>query len=188
MNIIGSLYVSNGMSAGNSQNEARVQALSKIFEHHIKNRIIVERISLPVIPEQVMKLYSGVAEAVAKLVEEGFAIFCFDASLGGKYPVLCVVLFNPNNGTYFASLGAHPDFRVTLEHTVTELLQGHSLQDLDVFNTPTFDDNEVVEQTNLKNHFINSSGLISWDLFKKNADYPFLDWNFKDNTTEHLLV
>ena len=81
-----------------------------------------------------MKRYPGVAEAVAKLlVEEGFAIFCFDASLGGKYPVLCVVLFNPNNGTCFASFGTHPDFGVALERTVTELLQGRSLQDLDVF-------------------------------------------------------
>lgn len=38
MNIIGNLYVSNGMSAGNSQNEARVQALSEIFVCHIKCR------------------------------------------------------------------------------------------------------------------------------------------------------
>ncbi|MEX0632975.1 hypothetical protein M8494_16445 [Serratia ureilytica] len=31
----------------------------------------------------------------------------YDASLSGNYPVICVVLFNPTNGTCFASFGAH---------------------------------------------------------------------------------
>ena len=45
MNIIGNLYVSNGMSAGNTRNEARVQGLSEVFERYVKNRIIAESIS-----------------------------------------------------------------------------------------------------------------------------------------------
>lgn len=36
MNIIGNLYVSNGMSAGNTANEARVQGLSEVFERYVK--------------------------------------------------------------------------------------------------------------------------------------------------------
>lgn len=133
MNIVGNLYVSNGMSAGNTANEARVQALSEVFERHIKNRIIAESISLPEIPAEVMARYPGVVESINKLEAEGFPIFAYDGSLGGKYPVICVVLFNPTNGTCFASFGAHPDFGVALERTVTELLQGRSLKDLDVF-------------------------------------------------------
>lgn len=73
--------------------------------------------------------YHGVVESIAKLEAEGFPIFAYDGSLGGKYPVICVVLFNPTNGTCFASFGAHPDFGVALERTVTELLQGRSLKD-----------------------------------------------------------
>lgn len=183
MNIIGNLYVSNGMSAGNTANEARVQGLSEVFERYIKNRIIAESISLPAIPDAVMQRYPGVVEAIARLEAEGFPIFVYDASLGGKYPVICVVLFNPANGTCFASFGAHPDFGVALERTVTELLQGRSLKDLDVFTPPTFDDEEVAEHANLETHFIDSSGLISWDLFKETADYPFVDWKF-DGTTQ----
>lgn len=94
--------------------------------------------------------YPDVVEAIAKLEEEGFPILSYDASLGGNYPVICVVLFNPTNGTCFASFGAHPDFGVALERTVTELLQGRSLKDLDVFTAPTFDDEEVAEHTNPK--------------------------------------
>ena len=119
---------------------------------------------------------------------EGFPIFAYDGSLGGQYPVICVVLFNPANGTCFASFGAHPDFGVALERTVTELLQGRGLKDLDVFTPPTFDDEEVAEHTNLETHFIDSSGLISWDLFKQDADYPFVDWNFSGTTEEEFAT
>lgn len=188
MNIVGNLYVSNGMSAGNTRNEARVQGLSEVFERHIKNRIIAESISLPEIPQEVLARYPGVVEAIAKLEAEGFPIFAYDGSLGGKYPVICVVLFNPANGTCFASFGAHPDFGVALERTVTELLQGRGLKDLDVFTPPTFDDEEVAEHANLETHFIDSSGLISWDLFKQDADYPFVDWSFAGTTEEEFAT
>ena len=75
-----------------------------------------------------MDRYPSIQASIAKLEEEGFPIYAFDASLGGKYPVICVVLLNPNNGTCFASFGAHPNFQVALERTVTELLQGRSLK------------------------------------------------------------
>lgn len=190
VNIIANLYASNGMSAGNTKNEARVQGLSEVFERYVKNRIITERISLPEIPNEVLARYPAVIEAIETLEQEGFPIFSFDASLGGQFPVICVVLFNPQNGTCFASFGAHPDFGVALERTVTELLQGRSLKDLDVFNPPSFDDEEVGDHTNLETHFIDSSGLISWDLFKKEADYAFTDWDFSGTTEEefHTLM
>ena len=137
---------------------------------------------------EVLARYPGVVESIAKLEAEGFPIFAYDGSLGGKYPVICVVLFNPTNGTCFASFGAHPDFGVALERTVTELLQGRSLKDLDVFTPPTFDDEEVAEHTNLETHFIDSSGLISWDMFKQDADYPFVDWSFAGTTEEEFAT
>ncbi|MBG6244896.1 30S ribosomal protein S12 methylthiotransferase accessory protein YcaO [Candidatus Symbiopectobacterium sp. 'North America'] len=188
MNIIGNLYVSNGMSAGNTANEARVQGLSEVFERHIKNRIIAEAISLPTIPDSVLQRYPGVVEAIATLEKEGFPILAYDASLGGNYPVICVVLFNPSNGTCFASFGAHPNFGVALERTVTELLQGRGLKDLDVFTPPSFDNDYVADHANLETHFIDSSGLISWDLFKTDADYPFVDWSFKGSTEEEFAT
>ncbi len=135
-----------------------------------------------------MARYPGVVESIAKLEAEGFPIFAYDGSLGGKYPVICVVLFNPANGTCFASFGAHPDFGVALERTVTELLQGRSLKDLDVFTPPTFDDEEVAEHANLETHFIDSSGLISRDMFKQDADYPFVDWSFSGTTEEEFAT
>ncbi len=190
MNIVANLYVSNGMSAGNTRTEARTQALSEVFERYVKNRIISEAISLPAIPDEVLARYPETQAAIGALEAEGFPIYCYDASLDGQFPVICVVLFNPRNGTCFASFGAHPRFEVALERTVTELLQGRSLKDLDVFAPPSFDNDEVADQHNLETHFIDSSGLISWDLFREQADYPFNDWDFSGTTEQefqHLL-
>lgn len=186
MNIIGNLYVSNGMSAGNNPQEAQVQAMSEIFERSVKNRILCEGISLPQIPDSVMARYPHAQEAIAALENEGFPIFAYDASLGGEFPVICVVLFNPENGSCFASFGAHPDFGVALERTVTELLQGRSLKQLDVFPEPTFDNEQVADYTNIETHFTDSSGLVSWDLFKQEADYQFVDWDFSGTTAEEF--
>ena len=149
--IIANLYVSNGNVRWQHKKMKHVcKGLSEVFERYVKNRIIAEAISLPEIPKSVMDRYPSIQASIAKLEEEGFPIYAFDASLGGKYPVICVVLLNPNNGTCFASFGAHPNFQVALERTVTELLQGRSLKDLDVFSPPSFNNDDVAEHANLK--------------------------------------
>ena len=186
VNLIANLYASNGMSAGNTRNEARVQGLSEIFERFAKNKIIAEAISLPIIPTDVINRYPEVLAAIETLENEGFPLYCFDASLGGEFPVICVVLFNPQNGTSYASFGAHPNFGVALERTVTELLQGRSLKDLDVFSPPSFDNDDVADLGNLETHFIDSSGLISWDLFNQQSDYEFVDWDFSGTTEQEF--
>ncbi|XKM13132.1 30S ribosomal protein S12 methylthiotransferase accessory factor YcaO [Orbaceae bacterium ac157xtp] len=186
VNLIANLYASNGMSAGNTQNEARVQALSEIFERYVKNYIIANAVSLPEIPSAIISRYPHIQEAINALEEEGFPIYCFDASLGGQYPVICVVLFNPQNGTSYASFGAHPNFAVAFERTVTELLQGRNLKDLDVFSPPSFNNDEVAELSNLETHFIDSSGVISWDLFNQTPDYEFVNWDFSGTTKQEF--
>lgn len=183
VNIIGNLYVSNGMSAGNTMMEARTQALSEIFERYVKNRIIAEGISLPEVPDHIVELYPRVLEAITELEKEGFIIEVKDASLGGRYPVISVLMMEPDSGRCLASFGAHPSFEVALDRTITELLQGRRLDSLDGFQTPCFDAEAVADPVNLETHFIDSSGLISYDFFKKDSDYEFVYWDF-DNSTQ----
>ncbi len=184
VNIVGNLYVSNGMSAGNTKTEARVQALSEIFERSTKNKILAEGISLPEIPREILERYPKVVEAIAELEAQGYPIICKDASLGGKFPVINVTLLNPKEGTAFASFGAHPKFQVALERTLTELLQGRSLDQLNVFSPPTFGLEDVADTLNLEAHFIDSNGLIHWNFFKATPDFAFSDWNFGGQTTQ----
>ena len=186
VNIIGNLYVSNGMSAGNTAAEARVQALSEIFERHIKNRIIAEGICLPEVPPEVLARYPKVCAAIEKLEQHGYHLRIADASLGGRYPVMSVTLINPENATVFASFGAHPSFEVALERTVTELLQGRDLDRLDGFQPPSFDLDEVADPHNLETHFIDSSGLIACDFFRQTPDHAFADWDFDAATDDEF--
>jgi len=182
VNIIANCYVSNGMSAGNTQNEARVQALSEIFERHVKNKIIAEGLCLPDIPENVIQRFPSIEKSILALESHGYHLRVSDASLGGKFPVIAVTLINPGNATVFASFGAHPCFEVALERTVTELLQGRGLDQLDGFQSPSLDLDEVADSHNLETHFIDSSGLMSYQFFNQDADYPFIDWDFDADT------
>ena len=178
VNIVANLYVSNGMSAGNTANEARVQALSEIFERAVKNRIIAEGISLPEIPTEVLARYPSIEASVRALESHGYHLRLADASLGGRYPVIAVTLINPRNASVYASFGAHPSFEVALERTVTEMLQGRGLDQLDGFQSPSLDLDEVADPHNLETHFIDSSGLLAYDFFRSTPDYPFTDWDF----------
>jgi ribosomal protein S12 methylthiotransferase accessory factor len=186
INVIGNIFVSNGMSAGNTQNEARVQGLSEVFERYVKNKIIAEGICLPEVPEAVIDRFPKIKEAIAELRGHGYGLKVADASLGGQYPVMSVTLINPKDGSVFASFGAHPSFEVALERTVTELLQGRGLDQLDVFHPPTFDLEEVASPANLEMHFIDSSGYISNDFFRSTPDYDFFDWDHDDVTADEF--
>ena len=190
VNLIGNLFVSNGMSAGNTIMEARVQCLSEIFERAVKKQIISEELSLPDIPQKVLERYPEILEGIRTLEDKGFPILVKDASLGGIYPVLCVVLLNPKTGGVFASFGAHPKFEVALERSLTELLQGRSFEGMNEMPAPTFNSFAVTEQNNIVDHFIDSTGVVSWKFFSSQSPYDFCDWDFSGTTHEefdHLM-
>ncbi|MDP3512988.1 MAG: 30S ribosomal protein S12 methylthiotransferase accessory factor YcaO [Sulfuritalea sp.] len=183
VNIIGNLYVSNGMSAGNTEMEARTQALSEILERHVKFRIISEGLCLPDVPEDVIARHPRIAAGIAGLREAGFGILVKDASLGGEYPVMNVTLLHPEDQGCFSSFGAHPRFEIALERALTELLQGRGLDALAGFPPPGFDLDEIAASPNIEIHFVDSSGIISWNFLGDSstlADFDFCDWNFSN--------
>lgn len=184
VNLIGNLYVSNGMSAGNTLMEARTQALAEIFERDIKFRIIRDAICLPDVPEEVIARYPRIAAGIQGLRAAGYGILVKDASLGGKYPVMNVTLLHPEDQGCFASFGAHPRFEVALERALTELLQGRALDTLKDFPAPGFDMEEIADAQNLEIHFVDSSGVISWEFMRDKPDFEFVDWNFGTTTAE----
>lgn len=184
VNLIGNIYVSNGMSAGNTMMEARTQALAEIFERNIKNKIIAEGICLPDVPDEVIARYPRIEAGVKGLRDAGYGILVKDASLGGQYPVMNVTLLHPDDQGCFASFGAHPRFEVALERSLTELIQGRALDSLSGFVKPGFDMEEIADPQNLEIHFVDSSGVISWEFLRNQPDYEFVDWNFGTTTEE----
>ena len=177
-NLIENLFVSNGMSAGNTLAEAQVQCLSEIFERAVKREILEGEIALPDVPQDVLAKYPGILAGIAGLEAQGFPVLVKDASLGGVYPVMCVTLMNPRTGGVFASFGAHPSLEVALERSLTELLQGRSFEGLNDLPQPTFNSNAVTEPNNFVEHFIDSSGIVSWRFFSAKAHFDFVEWDF----------
>jgi ribosomal protein S12 methylthiotransferase accessory factor len=177
-NLIENLFVSNGMSAGNTLVEAQVQCLSEIFERAVKREILEGEVALPDVPPGVLAKYPAIVAGIRGLEEQGFPVLVKDASLGGVYPVMCVTLMNPRTGGVFASFGAHPSLEVALERSLTELLQGRSFEGLNDLPQPTFNSNAVTEPNNFVEHFIDSSGVVSWRFFSAKADFDFVEWDF----------
>ena len=183
-NLIENLFVSNGMSAGNNLDEAKVQCLSEIFERAIKRQIIEQEIILPDVPKDILAKYPGILAGIEELENKGFSILVKDASLGGEFPVMCVTLMNPKTGGVLASFGAHPSFEVALERSLTELLQGRSFEGLNDMPPPTFNSHALTEPGNFVGHFIDSTGVISWKFFSAKNDYEFCEWDFSGTTEE----
>ncbi|AXO88741.1 OsmC domain/YcaO domain-containing protein [Pseudomonas parafulva] len=184
-NLIENLYLSNGMSAGNTLAEAQVQCLSEIFERAVKREILEGELCLPDVPAQVLAKYPSILAGIQALEDQGFPVLVKDASLGGEFPVMCVTLMNPRTGGVFASFGAHPSFEVALERSLTELLQGRSFEGLNDLPQPTFESHALMEPNNFVEHFIDSSGVVSWRFFSAKADFEFVEWEWAgDDSTE----
>lgn len=183
-NLIENLFLSNGMSAGNNLHEAQVQCLSEIFERAVKRQIIEQELVLPNVPMSVLEKYPRILAGIKGLEEQGFPIIVKDASLGGQFPVMNVTLMNPRTGGVFASFGAHPSFEVALERSLTELLQGRSFEGLNDVPKPTFNSMAVSEPENFVEHFIDSTGVISWRFFSNKNDYEFCEWDFTAANSE----
>ncbi len=183
-NLIENLFLSNGMSAGNNLAEAQVQCLSEIFERAVKKQIITEEITLPDVPHEILEKYPSILAGIKALEDQGFPVVIKDASLGGQFPVMCVTLMNPKTGGVFASFGAHPNFEVALERSLTELLQGRSFEGLNDVPRPTFNSLAVTEPENFVDHFIDSTGVISWRFFSAQSDYDFCEWDFSGSNEE----
>ena len=177
-NLIENLFLSNGMSAGNTLVEAQVQCLSEIFERAVKREILEGELALPDVPQDVLAKYPGILAGIQGLEAQGFPVLVKDASLGGEFPVMCVTLMNPRTGGVFASFGAHPSLEVALERSLTELLQGRSFEGLNDLPQPTFEGHAVTEPNNFVEHFIDSSGVVSWRFFSAKADFEFVEWDF----------
>ncbi|GLX81905.1 OsmC domain/YcaO domain-containing protein [Thalassotalea eurytherma] len=183
-NLIENLYLSNGMSAGNNMEEAQVQCLSEIFERAIKKQIIEQELVLPDVPAEVLAKYPSIVDGIKGLEEQGFPVLVKDASLGGQFPVMCVTLMNPKTGGVFASFGAHPSLEVAIERSLTELLQGRSFEGLNDVPRPTFNSMAVQEPENFVEHFIDSTGVVSWRFFSSKHDFEFVEWDFSGTNDE----
>ena len=122
------LYGTNGGAAGNSIEEAIVQAISEIVERHHKTPVLTGKIVVPEVPEEVLQTCTIAYEIIRFLRDSGYRVIVKDCSLGTKFPVVCVCLIDTNTGKYHTHFGAHPNFEIALQRTLTESFQGKNIR------------------------------------------------------------
>lgn len=183
-NILHNLYVSNGLATGNTPAEAKVQALSEIFERYAKIEIIKNGYSLPKIPLEVIKRFPKLYTDIQSLEEEGFIIDVLDASMGGEFPVTAISLINQKENSLFVSFGCHPILEVCLERSMTELMQGRGVEDLNSFEKPSFNSETINDSFNIESHFINSDGKMNFSFLNKNSSFKYSPWKYKGSNSD----
>jgi YcaO-like protein with predicted kinase domain len=117
---------SSGMCAGNTPEEAVAQGLCEVFERHALRVVAEGRVAgLPSLPLDSLPLGSAVVRAQLEwLRAAGTEVLVKDASLGGEFPVVALVLLDRRAGTCLASFGSDPDFDIALSRCITEAFQG----------------------------------------------------------------
>ncbi len=182
--ILQNLYASNGMAAGNSVVEAKVQALSEIFERFVKIESIKKSYSLPQIPNDIIDEFSYIKDGIDTLKEKGYIIKLLDASLGGVFPVVAISLINQKSGSMILSFGSHPILEVALQRALNELLQGRDIKGFSDISRVTFDDSDVVNELNIESHFIDSNGIIGAKSLNKNRDFEYCLWDYNGKSID----
>ena len=134
---------SNGGAAGNTMEEAVVQAISEIVERYHKQRVIGEFVSLPDVPEEVLKQCVTAYKIISSLREGGIRVVVKDCSLGGRFPVICVYYIDEKTGKYHTHFGAYPIFEIALERTLTETFQGRRLDSFLINEDFVYNRNDV---------------------------------------------
>jgi len=190
INILHNLYVSNGLATGNTPTEAQVQSLSEIYERYVKIKIIRNGYSLPSFPVEIVKSFPTLYADIQALQKLGYIIEVLDASLGGVFPVTAISIINTKTSGLFVSFGCHPILEVSLQRTMTELMQGRNLDELNDFEVPTFDMDLVNDNFNIESHFIDSNGKLGFSFLNKNKSFEYNPWKYngKDTNDEHLFL
>ena len=183
-NILHNLYVSNGLATGNTPNETKVQAISEILERYVKIRIIKQGYSLPLIPQDIVESFPKLHQDIKTLESYGYIIKVLDASLDGEFPVVAISLIDTKTNGLFVSFGCHPILEVALERTMTELMQGRSLNDLSSFETPSFNSEAINDSFNIESHFINSDGKMNFLFLNKTTAFEYSPWKYRGENSD----
>jgi ribosomal protein S12 methylthiotransferase accessory factor len=175
----------NGMCAGNTEEEALVHGLAEIFERYVTREIVRNNLELPTIPISTIKTQK-IVNALEYLKRCGYTVKIKDCTLGGKYPVVGLIVLNKAKTNFQLRLGSDPVFEIALERCLTEIFQGFSLNNFHKGLLPIEWDSSV-EDINEKVEKICKDASKAFPcsvLFDKEApvciDSPFL-YNYRSN-------
>ncbi|KAB3524860.1 YcaO-like family protein [Alkaliphilus serpentinus] len=183
------MYMSNGMCGGNTYEEALVQGLSEVFERHVNKEIIKMKITPPTIPQTFLKEYPRIENMITQIERSGnFQVIVKDCSLNEGYPVIGVVFINKDDQSYFVKFGSHPMIEISIERTLTELLQGQDIRKMMGVKEYSYKSKIEDEYNNIMGILVNGSGYYPKELFSTKFSYEFTGYeDLQVTSNKHLL-
>lgn len=181
-------YGSNGMASGNTKEEALVEGISEIIERYVQQQTVINKLTLPNIPDSYINRFPSIKQIWAKLkLQDKYKVYLKDASLGGKWPVVALVIINKQTSNYGIAFGAHPNFEIAAQRTFTEATQNITLENFS--NLHAFYDKEIELESPDYFYNITSYGLKSYpfDFLKKKPSFDFNIFHNKSTNNKKLL-
>lgn len=174
-------YESNGMSAGNTPEEALVQGISECLERYANKEVLTNDIVPPTIPRKYIREIFPQQHSIIQDIEknEKYEIIVKDCSLGEKLPVIAAILIDKERNSYFVKFGAHPILEIALERCLTELMQGKDLDTFLGFSFFEYGSDLYKRKSNLESIFSTGSGLYPSHFFSDEFSYQFQEFSFK---------
>lgn len=183
------VYGSNGYSAGNTPEEAIVQAVSELVERHHQHYALLEGITLPDVPEEVLRRYEVAYRIISYIRDKGFRVIIKDCSLGKKFPVVCAVIINEKSGKYHTHFGAYPKFEIALERSLTESFQGRNIHNIAEFDDFIYNDSEVSSIRAMSHEMTKGAWRKSVTFFFGSHSIPYnAHAGFEGSTNHELLM
>ncbi len=183
-----SMYTSNGCAAGNTTEEAIVQALSEIVERAYRLHIIKENVCVPDIPEDVLSSFEMPYKIIKFVREQGYKVWVKDCSLGMNFPVVCVCFVHNATGKYHTHFGAYPIFETALTRALTETFQGRNVDSFAQYSDFFYSKEEKDFIYNLSNELTYGTAKRLPEFFVGDAKIEYnSEMGFKGKTNQELL-
>lgn len=128
MNMLSALYLTNGMCAGNTREEALLHGLCECLERYALHMAAEGRYTLHAIDRKRINRMDTIENLLRVLEDGGYAVRLYDASLGLGLPVAAALVTDTREGTYLVRFGAGPDPETAMERALTELMQGQWME------------------------------------------------------------
>lgn len=147
-----SIYGTNGMCAGNTMEEALVQGFSEIFERNVQKKILSKEI-IPKRIEKSNKILNNELYRTIEVIEKQskYTVELLDCTDSGRVPVIGILIKSNKSNRFGIKFGAHPDFNIAVERTLTEATQGQDIEEFVERNSISFSDKEVLSKKNICN-------------------------------------
>lgn len=156
----------NGMCAGNTLQEALVQGISEIFERRTQRKLLAGHISLPDIPRDYIRRFKRIDSILSLLeTEDGYRFILKDASSVENFPAAVFIAVNMRKGTFGLKIGAHPQYVIAIERSMTEAFQGKGLEEFSQYCKLDFDIAGMDSYTNMFNSYKVGMGLYPPEIF-----------------------